>query len=309
VKILVELPSWLGDTVMISPSIENLLKIFPNASFIFFGSKVSIELMRSHPRCIDSFVFDKNFLGFKKIVSKSKGTKIFLSYRGSFRSRLLKFFVKSNHKFQYRKTNFLSGHQVEKYNEFINKSFNTNYSAGELKIFKKNSKKTLNRKIIAINPGASYGQAKCWPPENFAEVAKTLSKEYKVILLGGNHDIKVAKQIIKDLVRFGVTNVKNYAGLTSIDELCSLIENATLFLTGDSGSMHIAAAYQVPTISIFGPTKLKETSQWRNKLSIVLKTNLECQPCMKRECPLGHHKCMRDIVPDKVLKEIAKLKI
>jgi len=73
--------------------------------------------------------------------------------------------------------------------------------------------------------------------------------------------------------------------------------------------MHIAAAYQVPTISIFGPTKLKETSQWRNKLSIVLKTNLECQPCMKRECPLGHHKCMRDIVPDKVLKEIAKLKI
>ncbi len=57
--------------------------------------------------------------------------------------------------------------------------------------------------------------------------------------------------------------------------------------------MHLAAAYQIPTVAIFGPTNDKETSQWMNEKSIVVKKNLECQPCMKRTCPLKHHKCMK----------------
>ena len=76
-----------------------------------------------------------------------------------------------------------------------------------------------------------------------------------------------------------------------------------LFVTGDSGPMHIAAAFKIPTVSIFGPTKHLETSQWKNLKSKIIKENLECQPCMQRECMLKHHNCMKLIKPEKVLKE------
>jgi heptosyltransferase-2 len=68
--------------------------------------------------------------------------------------------------------------------------------------------------------------------------------------------------------------------------------------------MHIAASFKVPTIAIFGPTEDKETSQWMNEKSIILKKNLDCQPCMKRTCPLGHHKCMKTIKAEDVLKAV-----
>ena len=68
--------------------------------------------------------------------------------------------------------------------------------------------------------------------------------------------------------------------------------------------MHIAASFQVPTVSIFGPTKDKETSQWNNEKSVILKTNLECQPCMRRTCPLKHHNCMNLIKAIDVLNAI-----
>ena len=71
--------------------------------------------------------------------------------------------------------------------------------------------------------------------------------------------------------------------------------------------MHLAAAYNIPTIAIFGPTNHKETSQWMNKKSIVVKKDLVCQPCMKRVCPLKHHKCMKLIEASDVLKEVKNL--
>lgn len=68
--------------------------------------------------------------------------------------------------------------------------------------------------------------------------------------------------------------------------------------------MHIAAAFDIPTVCIFGPTKLDETSQWLNNSSKVVSKNLECQPCMKRICPLNHHNCMVKIGTSEVLNAI-----
>ena len=87
----------------------------------------------------------------------------------------------------------------------------------------------------------------------------------------------------------------------------SLIANLDLFITGDSGPMHLAAAYQIPTVTIFGPTNAIETSQWMNEKSTVVRKNLECQPCMKRVCPLKHHNCMKLIRPSEVLKEVKRI--
>mgnify|MGYP000896086495 CR=1 FL=1 len=71
--------------------------------------------------------------------------------------------------------------------------------------------------------------------------------------------------------------------------------------------MHLAAAYQIPTVAIFGPTNDKETSQWMNEKSVIVKKNLECQPCMKRTCPLNHHNCMKQIDISEVLQAIETL--
>ena len=85
------------------------------------------------------------------------------------------------------------------------------------------------------------------------------------------------------------------------------VANLDLFITGDSGPMHIAASFKIPTVSIFGPTNYIETSQWMNINSTIVKKTLDCQPCMKRTCPLGHHNCMKLIKASDVLEAEEKI--
>ncbi|MBT4732535.1 lipopolysaccharide heptosyltransferase II, partial [Candidatus Woesearchaeota archaeon] len=197
-------------------------------------------------------------------------------------------------------------HQVEKYNDFINDSLSIDSAAGELQIYGYNIAKS-KKKILGINPGASYGSAKRWYPQEFAKVARELSGEYNIIIFGGPDETDIAGDIEQELINSGVTNYKNLAGNTTITELINKISNLDLFITGDSGPMHIAAAFQVPTVAIFGPTKDDETSQWMNEKSLIVKKNLDCQPCMKRTCPLQHHNCMKLIKAIEVLDVVNNL--
>ena len=161
--------------------------------------------------------------------------------------------------------------------------------------------------MLGINPGASYGNAKRWYPEEFAKVAAKLSDRYEIIIFGGADEKNIADDIENSLIEKDVLNYKNLAGKTSISELISHIANLDLFITGDSGSMHLAASFQIPTVSIFGPTRDEATSQWMNAKSVVVKKNLDCQPCMKRTCPLKHHNCMKSIQAKDVLEAVKSL--
>ena len=118
---------------------------------------------------------------------------------------------------------------------------------------------------------------------------------------------EIALDIERQLLEKGVSNYQNLSGKTNIEELISQIASLDLIITGDSGPMHLAAAYQIPTVSIFGPTNDIETSQWTNKKNIIVKKNLDCQPCMKRTCPLKHHNCMVLIQPSEVLIAVKSL--
>ena len=279
------------------------LHYYNDVEITFIGSFVSIEALKNHPKAIQTFVLDKKYTSLYKISRDLGNFDAFFSFRSSIRSKFLKFLISAKKKYQFDKNKYQNRHQVEKYNDFINDSLLIDSVAGKLQIYGYNIIKS-SKKILGINPGASYGSAKRWYPQEFAKVASELSAEYDIVIFGGPTETDIAGDVEQALIDSSVINYKNLAGNTSITELINKIANLDLFITGDSGPMHIAAAFQIPTVAIFGPTKDKETSQWMNKKSIIVKKNLDCQPCMKRTCPLQHHDCMNLIKAIDVLKAV-----
>jgi len=307
-KLLIELPTWLGDCVMATPAIENVVKQYNNqCEIIFIGSKSSVELMSMHPKCVNSYVLSKRIVKDISTIRSIKSIDIFISFRSSKRTKLFYFFLDSKCKYQFNKKKFSSGHQVEKYNSFVQEALGINSPPGKLRIFRKEFNFSSELPLLGVNPGASYGSAKCWPYEKFVEVILTLSKKFDIVIFGGNKEVTLAKKIVRKLEESNCKISLNLAGKTTIEELVDYISSLDLFITGDSGPMHIASAFQIPTISIFGPTKVLETCQWKNDKSIIIKKELPCQPCMKRVCPLGHHDCMKKISSEEVVNSALSL--
>ena len=306
-RVLIELPTWLGDCVMATPAIENIVNFDNDVQITFIGSFVAIEAMKNHPKVVKTVVLDKKYGVLYKTARNLGEFDYFFSFRSSLRSKFLKFLISAKNKYQFDKNKYQNRHQVEKYNDFINDSLKSSFSADKLVLHVDNLKLNTNSSslpILGINPGASYGSAKRWYPEEFAKVASELSDRYDIVIFGGPGEVDIALDIEKSLLEKGVKNYKNLAGKTTIPELMSRISNLDLFITGDSGPMHVAAAFQVPTVAIFGPTKDGETSQWMNEKSLIVKKDLDCQPCMKRTCPLQHHNCMNLIKAVDVLKSV-----
>ena len=305
-KILIELPTWLGDCVMATPAIENIVNFNNDVQITFIGSFVAIEALKNHPKVVKTVILDKKYRVLYKISRELGDFDIFFSFRGSLRTKFMKFLISAKNKYQFDKNKYQHRHQVDKYNDFINDSLDINFPPGKLLLSTTNSQPST-QKTVGINPGASYGSAKRWYPEEFAKVANELSDQYDIVIFGGPDEQDIALDIEKLLIKKDVKNYKNLAGKTTIPELINHISNLDLFITGDSGPMHVAAAFQVPTVAIFGPTKDDETSQWMNEKSLIVKKNLDCQPCMKRTCPLGHHNCMNLINIVDVLSAVSSL--
>jgi heptosyltransferase II len=306
-KILIELPTWLGDTVMVTPAIENLSNFFNDSEITLIGSIIAIEVLQNHPKVTKTYVLEKNYFNLYNTIKSFDEFDVFFSFRNSFRSTFIQFFILSEKKYQFNKDRYNKGHQVEKYNNFVNDSLNINTITTKLILHTEKKSKGGKNKLLGINPGASYGSAKRWYPKQFSNVASDLSSQYDIIIFGGPGEKDIAADIEKYLIENGVENYQNLAGKTSITELISQIENLDLFVTGDSGPMHLAAALQIPTVAIFGPTNDKETSQWMNEKSMIVKKNLVCQPCMKRTCLLEHHNCMKQVQALDVLGAVKRL--
>jgi heptosyltransferase-2 len=308
-KVLIELPTWLGDCVMATPAIENIVNFYNDVEITFISSFVSIEAMTNHPKVVKTVILDKKYSVLYKNAKGLGGFDAFFSFRSSFRTKFLKFFISAKNKYQFDKNKYINCHQVKKYNDFVNDSLNIDTNPGKLKLYRHNqSSEVAQKPILGINPGASYGSAKRWYPEEFAEVASELANQYNIVIFGGPGEKDIAMDIEKSLIEKGVSNYQNLAGNTTIPGLINHISKLDLFITGDSGPMHVAAAFNIPTVAIFGPTKDDETSQWMNEKSEIVKKKLECQPCMQRTCPLGHHNCMKLISSDQVKSSIDLLR-
>ncbi|MCK9637413.1 MAG: lipopolysaccharide heptosyltransferase II [Methylobacter tundripaludum] len=156
-------------------------------------------------------------------------------------------------------------------------------------------------RILALCPGAEYGPAKRWPTEYYAEVARhKIDQGWQVWLFGSEKDKADAAQINK--AASGLCT--DFTGRTSLAEAVDLMSLVNNVVTNDSGLMHVAAALDKKIIAIYGSSDPGFTPPLNDKAQVI-SLNLDCAPCFKRECPLGHTHCLTGITPDRVLQLIA----
>ncbi len=159
-------------------------------------------------------------------------------------------------------------------------------------------------RVIGISPGAAFGTAKRWLPERFAEAAGALAtaRGASIALFGSKTERELCDEVARLLNGHQVTN---YAGQTTLAQFIDLASGCELFLTNDSGSMHIASALGVPTVAIFGATDDTTTGPTGRNARVV-RHPVDCSPCLLRECPIDH-RCMTGVSADRVVKEALQL--
>jgi heptosyltransferase-2 len=155
-------------------------------------------------------------------------------------------------------------------------------------------------RVVVLNSGGAYGAAKQWPVEHFAELARRVSRdgEYSVLVNCGPAERDIAREIARQANSPHVVSLADCEALpVGLTKAC--IRRSRLLVTTDSGPRYFGVAFNRPVVTLFGPTDPLRT-QLPYKREATLSLSLDCQPCMARVCPLGHHRCMRDLSVDMV---------
>lgn len=169
-----------------------------------------------------------------------------------------------------------------------------------LQVLQKNGISKPDQKILGLCPGAEYGTAKRWPVEYYAEVAnKALNSGWQVWLFGSDKDIPVTTTI-NDLVH---GRCQDWGGKTNLGEAIDLMSLCDTVISNDSGLMHVAAALDKKLIAIYGSSDPHHTPPMHPN-AVIEYLGLDCSPCFKRECPLGHLHCLKNISPTSVVTQL-----
>ena len=167
---------------------------------------------------------------------------------------------------------------------------------------------TANDVVVGINPGSTYGGAKRWLPERYAEATERLCRTIResrnqqvgVVIFGAKGEERLGQDIAARLSSPSLV----LSGATTIRELMAALKRCAMLLTNDTGPMHIASAFQVPLVAIFGPTDWRTTSPFGSAHAIV-RQPVDCAPCLLRECPIDH-RCMTRVTVDQVYDAAVK---
>ncbi|MBF6623661.1 MAG: lipopolysaccharide heptosyltransferase II [Pseudomonadales bacterium 32-61-5] len=165
----------------------------------------------------------------------------------------------------------------------------------------------LDRPVLALCPGAEFGEAKRWPSEHYAAVAEAkIRAGWQVWLFGSKKDHPVGEAIRDELIPGLQEEAVNLSGETSLAEAIDLMSCATAVVSNDSGLMHVAAALNRPLVAVYGSTSPQFTPPLADQVEIV-RLGLECSPCFDRTCRFGHYNCLRDLHPQPVLDALQRL--
>jgi heptosyltransferase-2 len=149
---------------------------------------------------------------------------------------------------------------------------------------------------VALNPGATYGAAKQWLPERYVELGKRLAKRARIAVVGGPAEAELGDRVAREVGGLCL------AGGTSVTQLAAALARSKLLVTNDTGPMHVADAVGTPIVAVFGPTDWIETPPY-GKGHAIVRREMDCSPCKRRVCPLGHHDCMRKLAVEDVFRE------
>lgn len=163
---------------------------------------------------------------------------------------------------------------------------------------------TSDRTVVGMCPGAEFGPAKRWPDKHYAQVAQhVIDNGQQVWLFGSAKDREVTEKIRSALTEEAQACCHNLAGSTSLIEAVDLLAACDTVVCNDSGLMHISAAVGAKVVAIYGSSSPDYTPPLTEKLTMV-HTDIECRPCFKRECPLGHMNCLNQLGSDQVIKHL-----
>lgn len=335
-KILVRSTNWLGDAVMTTPAIGAIRESFPSARISLLANPQVAEMFLRHADVDEVIVYDRRgrhggFRGKFRIAAELRERKFDLAIllQNAIDAAIITFLAGIPKRMGYRTDGrgFLLTHgcpvtpetgrlhHVDYYlamlgtygittsvkRQRLTVTPEERESVDELLSVNGISKSDF---VLGVNPGATYGSAKRWYPDRFAAVADRLSAEWgaRVVVTGGPGEADIAADIERNMTYPCLT----MAGKTTVRELMALIERCDFFISNDSGPMHMAAAFDVPVVAVFGPTDHTTTSPFSSKMVIVRKET-DCAPCMLRECPTDH-RCMTAVTVEDVVTAARELR-
>lgn len=339
-NLLVRGVNWIGDGVMTLPALTALRKALPETKISLLVKPWVAPVFENNPNIDEIILYDDNHKGIigKLKLSRMLNKKDFCSailLQNAFDAALITFLAGIKDRFGYNRDGrgFLltsalplphtkdKTHQIYYYLNLLEQlGLKSGYS--EPYIFLKleerlHAREMLNhmrKPILAINPGATYGSAKRWFPDRFAEIANWFISDTggSAIIFGGKTEVDIADEIYKKVIPGFRTpdSLLSLAGKTSLRELISLISECDVFVTNDSGPMHIAYAVRTPLIAIFGSTDPVLTGPppgVDGNNYIVIKPDLSCSPCFERSCKTNDLRCMYAITSDEVYYDIKKI--
>jgi len=331
-KILVRATNWVGDAIMALPALRAVRERFPDALIAVVARPYVADIYRDQQICDQLIAYDPRgehagFSGRERLAGELRTQKfdVALLLQNAFDAAWLAWRAGIPQRIGYArdgrsvlltkavpvpKTGEIPEHEQFYYLELLRRagwvdslSEETSISlklpsqsklrAGECLLASGSRPKALR---VAIGAGASYGSAKCWPPERFAVVADRLIDEFDadVILFGTPAEKAVSSAIAGAMHRRPI----DLTGRTTIADLPALLSQCQLFLGNDSGAMHVAAAVGLPVVAVFGPTDPYGTAPVTPRCTIVQEKPY-CSPCFLRRCPTDH-RCMTRVTPDAV---------
>lgn len=332
-NILVRMPNWLGDAVMATPILQDLRRHYPKAKITAMCLSKIAPLLSHDPHLDEIFSFTRQSGWLHRIHEKNVINRLqegkydlgilltnsfssaFCLWRGKvknligFRKNLRSFFLSKSLS---SPSNKEKQHQVLTYKALL-QPLGIPLSNSSPQLFTspediKNADQLLTLheyephcSLIGINPGAAYGLAKCWPLENFQKLTHKLLSNPKIhVLFFGDES---SKPLVDKICKNIPSRVSNLAGQTPLPTFLALIQKCNVFLSNDSGPMHLCAALKTPLLALFGSTSPIKTGPYEH--GTIIQKPVECSPCYKRVCPIDF-RCMKQIEVDEVFMELQK---
>lgn len=325
------MPNWLGDLVMATPILKDLRNHWPEAKITAYCQGALGAVIQGDPNINECLNFKRPHGFFRKqdrleianplkkgqydlgiLLTNSFSSALWfwrgnvqnrIGYADHFRSILLNYPIPfpSTRETQHLVTTYKM--LLEPLGIPLSNTDPKLYVSYEEKITAQKQLSDLgiasSNIIVGINPGAAYGAAKCWIPDRFQEVVKKLIENPKIVVLFFGD--KAGTPLVNEICKVFPERVINFAGKTNLRQFMALIQCCHIFLTNDSGPMHMASALGIPLLALFGSTSDVATGPYRG--GKVIHKHVSCSPCYRRECPIDF-RCMTQIGVDEVYNEL-----